>query len=279
MNRPKTALRHSIRRRFSASQPGAGFTLIELLVVIAIIAILSAILFPVFAKAREKARQTACLSNTKQIGLALNMYVTDYDETLPPRYQRNFSMPAPQQSTWRVLLYPYVKNAGVFTCPSNPRTDVTNSSPLYFVQPSGPFLGVSYGCNWNVIGQPDPGSWGFRALPEIEFPASLIAFSESVELAPEVVVFRSGTGSNLSTSGLYAGHNGMSNYVFCDGHAKALKPSATVPKPTEPFADSTQNYWAWQVPSPYLGNFPGTTAANVNQRYHDWMKGYEAFYK
>src|SRR5881296_1738464 len=66
-----------------ASQPGAGFTLIELLVVIAIIAILAAILFPVFAQAREKARQTACLSNEKQMGTAVQMYAQDYDEGLP----------------------------------------------------------------------------------------------------------------------------------------------------------------------------------------------------
>ena len=63
--------------------PNTGFTLIELLVVIAIIAILAAILFPVFAQAREKARQTACLSNNRQIGLGLNMYVQDYDESFP----------------------------------------------------------------------------------------------------------------------------------------------------------------------------------------------------
>src|SRR5579872_7481927 len=80
----------------------SGFTLIELLVVIAIIAILAAILFPVFAQAREKARAITCLSNLKQIGLACTMYTQDYDETLP------FAWSA--QGGWYNLLQPYIKN-------------------------------------------------------------------------------------------------------------------------------------------------------------------------
>ena len=83
-----------------------GFTLIELLVVIAIIAILAAILFPVFAKAREKARQTSCTSNVKQICLAQMMYAQDYDERLTGR------------ELWMVKLQPYVKNWQIFSCPS-----------------------------------------------------------------------------------------------------------------------------------------------------------------
>lgn len=100
-----------------------GFTLIELLVVIAIIAILAAILFPVFARAREKARQTSCLSNMKQLGLALQMYTTDYDgkvraEAIYPNtewcWQRN------AQGSWIALghLYPYMKNQQIYYCPS-----------------------------------------------------------------------------------------------------------------------------------------------------------------
>jgi prepilin-type N-terminal cleavage/methylation domain-containing protein/prepilin-type processing-associated H-X9-DG protein len=97
-----------------------GFTLIELLVVIAIIAILAAILFPVFAKAREKARQASCLSNQKQIGLAIMQYVQDYDETYPctciyaggyVTFWNNFS------------LTPYVKSQQVFRCPSQASVD------------------------------------------------------------------------------------------------------------------------------------------------------------
>ncbi len=97
-----------------------AFTLIELLVVIAIIAILAAILFPVFAQAREKARATSCLSNTKQIALAVNMYTQDYDET----YAMNLYFVAP--NVW-VSFYdahvPYVKNADILRCPFSPDGD------------------------------------------------------------------------------------------------------------------------------------------------------------
>jgi prepilin-type N-terminal cleavage/methylation domain-containing protein len=99
-------LPHSSSRR--------GFTLIELLVVIAIIAILAAILFPVFAQARESARKASCMSNMKQLGLAVMSYATDYDETYVPA---QIALPSGSIS-WPTLLFPYVKNEGVFVCPS-----------------------------------------------------------------------------------------------------------------------------------------------------------------
>jgi len=98
-----------------------GFTLIELLVVIAIIAILAAILFPVFASAREKARQTSCINNNKQLALAIAQYTNDYDETLPMWYtggQIKFEGQT-VDDIWDLAVWPYVKTKGVYTCPSN----------------------------------------------------------------------------------------------------------------------------------------------------------------
>lgn len=94
-----------------------GFTLIELLVVIAIIAILAAILFPVFAAAREKARQTACMSNMKQIGLAFLQYEQDYDETVP---NGPYTLAYAFGVGWASDIYPYVKSTEVFLCPDDP---------------------------------------------------------------------------------------------------------------------------------------------------------------
>jgi prepilin-type N-terminal cleavage/methylation domain-containing protein/prepilin-type processing-associated H-X9-DG protein len=95
-------------------RPSKGFTLIELLVVIAIIAILAAILFPVFAQAREKARQASCLSNLKQIGIALSMYQSDFDTQYPPSQLPSTGL----NVSWPTMIYPYVKNEQVFICPS-----------------------------------------------------------------------------------------------------------------------------------------------------------------
>ncbi|HEY3332772.1 MAG TPA: DUF1559 domain-containing protein [Capsulimonadaceae bacterium] len=111
-----------------------GFTLIELLVVIAIISILAAILFPVFAKAREKARQTSCASNMKQLGIAELQYVQDYDELYPgSSFYGN---------GWAYPLYPYVKSTGAFACPDEADAAVQNV-------PANAFL-VSYASNANV---------------------------------------------------------------------------------------------------------------------------------
>jgi len=134
-----------------------GFTLIELLVVIAIIAILAAILFPVFAQAREKARQTACTSNFKQNGLAINMYLQDYDEKLPPF----MTGPEPASTgagfaydwridfTWPQMIMPYQKNWGIHRCPSDPFAN-DDVSRLNMGVPSGvtgPQLEYAIGLN------------------------------------------------------------------------------------------------------------------------------------
>jgi prepilin-type N-terminal cleavage/methylation domain-containing protein/prepilin-type processing-associated H-X9-DG protein len=106
-------------RTVSRRRSRAGFTLIELLVVIAIIAILAAILFPVFAQARDKARQTQCLSNLKQVGLGILMYTQDYDETFVPSRISDVPSGANRRLPWSTQIVPYIKNNGVFACPAD----------------------------------------------------------------------------------------------------------------------------------------------------------------
>ncbi|HEY3332792.1 MAG TPA: DUF1559 domain-containing protein [Capsulimonadaceae bacterium] len=119
-----------------------GFTLIELLVVIAIIAILAAILFPVFAKAREKARQATCQSNMKQLGIGFVQYVQDYDEKFPTDGFLLANSKA-ATSSWVAQIYPYEKSTGVFKCPND--TGVASTT--------GPQYPISYGMNSNLDGQ------------------------------------------------------------------------------------------------------------------------------
>src|SRR4051812_13087388 len=125
------AFQHRPSLRAARRPDRCGFTLIELLVVIAIIAILAAILFPVFAHAREKARQTSCLSNLKQLSSGMTMYAQDSDGLFPPavahpsRAERDF-----YQMSWMHLLEPYTKNRGVFVCPSSGHTSQNSNQDL-----------------------------------------------------------------------------------------------------------------------------------------------------
>ena len=148
-----------------------GFTLIELLVVIAIIAILTAILFPVFAQAREKARQTSCASNEKQLGLAFLHYVQDYDETFPqgpaPAAQAAFGI------GWDSQIYSYVKTTGVYTCPDDSSLDKWGAY--------GAWTYMSYAYNINIA-QFDityPAQWHTAALAgKLNSPAKTVVLYE-----------------------------------------------------------------------------------------------------
>jgi prepilin-type N-terminal cleavage/methylation domain-containing protein len=123
-----------------------GFTLIELLVVIAIIAILAAILFPVFARARDAARKTQCVSNLKQIGTAILMYAQDYDECLVPAQTGTCQMP--DSFCWGDLIQPYAKNTGLLQCPSNTAKVRVNTTlnPPRVVRDRGGTTGASDDC-------------------------------------------------------------------------------------------------------------------------------------
>ena len=214
----------------------SGFTLIELLVVIAIIAILAAILFPVFARAREKAKAASCLSNAKQLGLAAMMYIGDYDDAYP----KAFLYPAVDMGPlgynygmWSVLLVPYVKNGNIYRCPSLTQN---NSGSTSTVQA----LGIRYaqiGYGWNIGTQPSGYTDGFgyyygdstpiRNQAEIDEPASTILLGDLPPYSGNYMyVIWYG---NLSY--LVNRHSEGANYVYADGHAKWLNVQTVLGSP------------------------------------------------
>ncbi len=238
-------------------QLNRGFTLIELLVVIAIIAILAAILFPVFAKAREKARQASCQSNLKQLALGTLMYVQDYDEKFPvwnrfrPANQQPMAPPA--------AVFPYVKNTAIYECPSG--QPCYCHVPTYWPDPVPP----EWGNQWARYGWANPRyafpgphargyAWNRRIcssarwevpssgmkLARITKPAETILLGDAMHMygGRGAFVFANaccdsptsgwrdghldgidaGTGS--STPDRASRHNGGSNYAYVDGHVK-----------------------------------------------------------
>jgi prepilin-type N-terminal cleavage/methylation domain-containing protein/prepilin-type processing-associated H-X9-DG protein len=221
-----------------------GFTLIELLVVIAIIAILAAILFPVFAKAREKARQTSCLSNIKQIVLASMQYAQDYDEMM---VRSGYWIISPTWfSYWFDQLGPYTKNTQVFTCPSSNYRTLSPYPTYGNYGMVNQVVGYQTGRNgFTASGWTCAGGTAPRSLGSIIAPAERVFVSDASQFNTEVTYwYRTDNTTTPSAAeatahgGAYywvdCRHNGGANCGFVDGHAKWLtgtKPYRNDPEP------------------------------------------------
>ena len=228
-----------------------AFTLIELLVVIAIIAILAAILFPVFAQAREKARQASCASNLKQMGIAILQYNQDFDEAYAMAMWG--SSASGTRCSWPAMIQPYVKSTAIFTCPSD--TGDYGKTPGTISDPAGcsaslTGYSVSYIYNYYLAGNNNPnGGVITSSLPQLPAPATTVMMTDGAT-TPTVGknptewparVAASGTtaiagrtswllvnaNSSTITSGFAdygapkARHAQMTNVLWADGHVKS----------------------------------------------------------
>lgn len=204
----------------------AGFTLIELLVVIAIIAILAAILFPVFAKVREKARQTSCTSNLKQLGLAVMQYVEDNDERFPSVYDGQTNQVSQGKlQFWPYAIYPYVKSAGVYRCPD----DTINNACSYVANSfSNDQALAAYDAPSTTIYLTDGSSSGLSAAKAATNTSTGNGLNEDYSLwcQPYRMV-----NSDHGTPR----HTGRANWLYTDGHVKAspVLPAFAHPTPAQ----------------------------------------------
>ena len=264
---------HNARRRAS------GFTLIELLVVIAIIAILAAILFPVFAQARDKARAISCLSNVRQLGLGVAMYTQDYDENLP--YSMTGSESRLDRPAWPDLIYSYVKSDAIFNCPAAYEKIIFDWWPAEVkASPARSYCANSGSLAWIDISYPpdagplpgDPfnrpqNNQKLRSLGSVPYPAQTITLFETWKVGrlhnylpgkPNELNFPYfwwAIGGEHWASAAFTNpeeqrrHSGGGNYTFVDGHAKWFRPEQTLaPLTTDADGKPLGDMWQWEYP-------------------------------
>jgi prepilin-type N-terminal cleavage/methylation domain-containing protein/prepilin-type processing-associated H-X9-DG protein len=210
-----------------------AFTLIELLVVIAIIAILAAILFPVFAQAKLAAKKSADLVQMKQVGLATVMYATDHDDVMPKGAYVTYGPGGDWRwSTWRWWTQPYIKNQDIFSPPNFKKGEyagwVQNDYTLYEDWHHGMPLGIAGTHSW---AHPDYAPNGMN-MSNIPRPAGLIAIMTSRFQYQDLgtwVVWNGwpGPGLNYPGKGSILSYGGKSNFAYYDGHAKSMNPCDT----------------------------------------------------
>lgn len=232
----------------------SGFTLIELLVVIAIISILASILFPVFARARENARRSSCLSNLKQLGLAMMQYTQDYDERLTPAYNTGANIVLPSGAVswtalWYHMMYPYMKNIQIMNCPSETSviwTDGTYTGDIPYgynwLAASNATACTTEGCGVNLGPPNSPGAH----LSSIEDVAGtiMIADSKYYLIATDAWRLEAEAGGSACTASTtrkcaVARHLQTLDALFIDGHVKAMPWQSVLGSPQS----RVQKYW------------------------------------
>ncbi len=226
----------------TTGQKKSGFTLIELLVVIAIIAILAAILFPVFGRARENARRSSCQSNMKQIGLGIIQYSQDYDEqfVIVGDYASS-SCTTP----WQERIQPYVKSIQIFKCPSNQSKSVltltctADEYPGHYIGNGSTYADNTTKLYFNFDRPLSQVDWdplstaGFRSTPIVKAvePSRTIVVAEFNYYSgnPAAAQVRSNIATVSGAGGLaLTNHLATTNFLFVDGHVKSLKPTSTL---------------------------------------------------
>ena len=199
-----------------------GFTLIELLVVIAIIAILAAILFPVFARARESARRSSCQSNLKQLGLGFMQYTQDYDEKLPRLPADTGQLATP---SWDIQIYPYLKSTQILACPSDAVSKTVDMTGAGYPGYSGE-LKRSYAMAEYVA---EPGGLSLSAIPVVSKTFLTVEKNNPVLYGTgpaqnwnyEYCTWYGYDIAKVSTGSPEWRHLDSTNFLFCDGHVKA----------------------------------------------------------